>query len=96
MCDLTPFVTPSNNVLNSSTGSKTGTSDSSDDSDIDVTTVGDDSKFSFLPGFSIKGVAKKKSSRLSDYLKKDKHHVIKQEAKKISSGGFTIDEIMKR
>ena len=42
------------NQLNNSTGSDK-TEESSDDSDVDVTTVGDDSKFSFLPGFSTRG-----------------------------------------
>ena len=65
--------------LNSSTGSFSHDG-SSDDSDIDVTTVGDDSKFSFLPGFTVSPTTQKsaslkttpRSQRLSDYLLKDK------------------------
>ena len=66
--------------LNSSAGSFSQDGSSSDESDIDVTTVGDDSKFSFLPGFSASPTAQKsaslkntpRSQRLSDYLLNDK------------------------
>ena len=69
--------------LNSSAGSFSHDG-SSDESDIDVTTVGDDSKFSFLPGFtaspptqrtsqrSASLKTKPRSQRLSDYLLNDK------------------------
>ncbi len=80
-------------LLNSSTGSKASTtSDSSDESDIDVTTVGDDSKFSFLPGFCIKNGSNGKKKSLSDYLRKDKADVMMMR----KNHGFTIDEIMRR
>ena len=69
--------------LNSSTGSFSHEGSSSDESDIDVTTVGDDSKFSFLPGFTASPAAQRNASlkktaplprgqRLSDYLLHDK------------------------
>ncbi len=71
----------SSDALNSSTGSSRHNStneesgeasDGSDDSDIDVTTVGDDSKFSFLPGFSASSSSSKKGGTLSEYLRMDK------------------------
>ena len=101
MCDLNLTnnrlsTSSATSSLNSSTGSTK--TESSDESDVDVTTVGDDSKFSFLPGFSSKSNStqqkdNKNNSKksLSDYLWHDKA----KEAKKIS-GGFTIDEIMRR
>ncbi len=100
VCDLMPPVmaTTSNHLNSSGNGEE-----SSGDSDVDVTTVGDDSKFSFLPGFSVRdsvsassssaanGGGSRQKRTLSDYLRMDKA----KEARKISHG-FTIDEIMRR
>ena len=68
--------------LNSSTGSFSHDGSSSDECDIDVTTVGDDSKFSFLPGFTVSPTMHRSASlktahahrgqRLSEYLFNDK------------------------
>ena len=116
MCDLPPLLQQSSNgpssssdqLLNSSTGSSrhntTAEEGSSDgDSDVDVTTVGDDSKFSFLPGFnpsSSSNSRQKRSSTLSDYLRLDKAKEAEKHQQnlkqRVSSHGFTIDEIMRR
>jgi hypothetical protein len=118
MCDGPPTIPALPSArLNSSTGSFSQESSGDESVDIDVTTVGDDSRFSFLPGFSVSSSnsaasaaaaakARMRRQRLSDYMLKDKMKTEPMVASSasaavpvfpaVTTGGFTIADIMRR